>query len=145
MLLSLWIDTTRGGPTLSHAHTFANASDQLRLDIPVRLTAGVPYKWTIQVKSAQAPSGMTLRPTFSICDPHRLPYDPAESLASVAVPSDANTAWQTVTLTYTPTQTREYVFRGSGQNASGSFEWWATDSPLCGPGIGRNPLISCGA
>jgi hypothetical protein len=118
---------TVGGPTLSHAHTFANAQDQLRLDLPLRLIAGIPYKWTIQVKSAQAPNGMTLRPTFAICDPHRIVYHASEILASVAVPNDTSTAWQTVTLAYTPTETREYTFRATGQNASGSFEWWSTD------------------
>jgi hypothetical protein len=135
---------TVGGPTLSHAHTFANAQDQLRIDLPLRLIANIPYKWTIQVKSAQAPNGMTLRPTFAICDPHRIVYHASESLASVAVANDTSTAWQTVTLTYTPTETREYTFRATGQNATGSFEWWSTDVVPVYPATGNTSTAETG-
>jgi hypothetical protein len=97
-------------------HIFEIAAGLLYTDVPVMLAAGANSFTIYLLKDA---NGMALTPRAELFTAGSDPLTGAAALAS-AIMAD-NTAWQTLTLSYTSPREQPAIIRLSGRNASGNF------------------------
>jgi hypothetical protein len=118
-----WVQGTHGNPpvplTYVHKHTFETANYDNWLEVPIWGEKNVPLTVRVYVRKQQ--NGMTAMPYAKLVDPNRPFGDAQEALAAATM--DDNTAWQTLTLSTTPTYDRQLVLRVGAKNASGTMYW----------------------
>jgi hypothetical protein len=114
---------THGTPpvTLAYVHksNFETVNARNYIDIPINAPKG--QLLTVTVWAKKSANGMTSTPAFKLIDKNREWGHASESLDSETMADDTN--WQTLTLSYTPTEDKQIALRAEGKNASGNMYW----------------------
>ena len=136
-----------GSPPVSlpyaYKHTGEVSTRDVFLDFPITCEANQQLTIKIYEKCGSAPSTFTVGPRFLLVDPGYLYGNPASILVEKTAQSDGgdDTDWHTITMQYTPNETRTLILRARMRDASRSF-WWmfSIEGGSSGGGSGIVPM-----